>query len=1437
MTSKQITRFVMLEFLRVTAVFAVAITIAVSIGLSLKNTSAPADRVADADNVELSPLVNINELPEEFMETYLNDYTKLASGDNKENILIVASATPLADTFGAKTVVSAANNQYFLEYASSEEKDYAFEQISDLSDVDVYKNEECLLDDFESDGAGSAGGSDYNSWGIEKMGLDHASELVENYSGKSDIVVAVIDSGLDVKAFNEQFSGKLAGEYNILNPELGLTDEAGHGSHVAGTIAEGTPSNVKIFPVKISTYGSMYTTDIIAGVDYVNYYTDADVVNMSLGGPSADRAEHLSLSALSANNTTIVAAAGNDGMDMPSYPAAFDMTISVAAVDSSLNLATFSNYGSTIDFAAPGVDVFSIGGKMSGTSMASPHVAAAAAIAKSFNKSLTLEQVKDFLKTRTIDLGAEGWDHQFGYGFIDFNGASLCVSGDLSCDEFSILRAKRESGIEVVDPVLTPYNYGSVTNVLATKMKVYNSDGTYTINPLGDFGTDVEISGYNPYASGEQTVTVSYGGFTDSFRVTNPGSWDSGWEYYTEVDLTAEHEEFTYLGTYFDHGLDIKTLYFPERVDGHTIDGVGGRGCLFGGSQCGRPDSEDAKIYETFVLPESITAIGYMGLAGDRDGNEYFSDLRLENLHKIVSLAPKIKVYDSGLSSLYGLVRIEGRVAFVESYFADGDSSMRTLDGWGAFQQDKYLEEVTLADGTKFIPTVAFGSCASLKTIDLPATVESIGGDAFSNTGLRRIDLSGVTQIEDGAFEGANLEEVYIPATLTDIRGNVFSSNAYLSRIVVADGNPVYDSRDDSNAVIETSTNKMIIGTNNTVIPQSVRSIGQNVFSGLSQLNELVVPEGVESIGAFAFNRVVSQKVVLPRSLNNFDEVAVIGGAYVVFWVHDDTYAKDRVAELGLPYVLIGHTEDNYIRIYDYGTVLLDENYTFTATEKITPDKLVIVVYYYDATTGEAFEYPEVIEDYEVIYNEGRSESLLGGYNYVVLKFDTGFGYKGLTVEGAFMAAKLTPEFEIPTGLSAYAGEPLANVALPEGFSWIDDGEFVEESKTEYLARFSAGDSNYNDVYGIPIPIEVIVGTTFVEIFPDANLRSCILNELNDGGAEITEDNINLDDVYGLTSLTCVPENESEKIVNARGIEKLTALESLDLSGNAIEKINLKNNTALESLDLLGNSLEKIDLSNNTALDYLAVNEVFINTSAYAEYIYDGEDAQLVMDISGLGFLKPGAFSVGDATYNPETGYIFFGDEATEYITRGGIYSGAVIAQYTSSGEIVQYTIGGHPRNVYVNLYADGASLGLLDLGGARNKSFFTGERMKKRDFISLVAQVSNLSADYVLENMVRLAGVDDEYIVVGQDDLEFTLYFENLRTKKAMPVDPDTPDTPTDDDDDDDPAVPNTGRGFLANFGIYQPLAATVPIMMFFVIRLARKSRKQKTSREHGVR
>ena len=185
-----------------------------------------------------------------------------------------------------------------------------------------------------------------------------------------------------------------------------------------------------------------------------------------------------------------------------------------------------------------------------------------------------------------------------------------------------------------------------------------------------------------------------------------------------------------------------------------------------------------------------------------------------------------------------------------------------------------YYQTISLPEPEVVIPEKVYVGSTEL-------TVTSIGAGAFSGcSNLTSVTIpEGVINIGGGAFSGCSgLTSVTIPEGVTSIGDYAFRDCSGLTSISVESGNPVYDSRNNCNALIETATNTLIAGCNNTIIPKGVTSIGNNAFLGCSGLTSVTIPEGVINIygGAFAGCSNLSS-VTIPEGVINIGAGAFVG--------------------------------------------------------------------------------------------------------------------------------------------------------------------------------------------------------------------------------------------------------------------------------------------------------------------------------------------------------------------------------------------------------------------------------------------------------------------------------------------------------------------------------------------------------------------------------
>ena len=284
-------------------------------------------------------------------------------------------------------------------------------------------------------------------WGFAAMGLNLMKAAAENGDERLNrpVLVAVLDSGCDVN--HAAFAGRISPDSrSFMENDTGIADEGGHGTQVAGIIADATPASVQLLILKVrsgseNASDAQYNAAILYALE-----KGADVINMSIeissSAPVTQDFREWSGAIKKCYEAGIpfIVGAGNEKRDVKyMYPAADACAVAVSAVRQDGSRAPFSNFGSAIRFCGPGTDIpVAVPGTKDGyaladgTSLAAPHITAAAAYVKMLHPGATVSQVCGALTSCAMDLGEAGRDDMFGEGLPQISDYALLKAPETS---------------------------------------------------------------------------------------------------------------------------------------------------------------------------------------------------------------------------------------------------------------------------------------------------------------------------------------------------------------------------------------------------------------------------------------------------------------------------------------------------------------------------------------------------------------------------------------------------------------------------------------------------------------------------------------------------------------------------------------------------------------------------------------------------------------------------------------------------------------------------------------------------------------------------------------------------------------------------------------------------------------------------------------------
>lgn len=633
------------------------------------------------------------------------------------------------------------NNQKLIEYV---EPDLI------MSTLEYYYNSNDILQDSDV----LTNYDNHLSWGSEAIGVDDYIDYLDKSMELPEIVVGIIDTGVDIDhkflkdrvietGFNISSTGTVNGE----------DDDNGHGSHVAGIIADNSTNNVKIKGYKVlNSDGNGTTSAIITAIERA-ISDNVNVINMSLGGRGKSELMEQTVSKAIQNDITICVAAGNEGDFAKNHtPANIEECITVAAIDADNKKPYWSNFGEIVDIVAPGVSIYSTYKNntyetLSGTSMACPFVTAAAAMILSKNISYNPAELCDIL----VDSGRDWIHSSVSNGLMHTKCVYLGNIDNYKSERTATPKANYSSG-KYVDSVMVELTCDTenaeIYYTLDGSRASWDNGILYTEPIVIDRVTKLHAVAYSSNKlKSLQIVNNYYICYLDdelNFEISSEGiiTKYSGNNKYLTIPDKIQNINVTGIGSSVFFNTDLTMIKLPD-----TCTYIGSSAFNFCKKLC-------------YVEANNLTEIGNRAFFMCRALNE----INLEHLKKLSSEA---FMATSLISAKADKLEVIPKSAFCNCYAMYFDfSNVKTIEG-SAFSGCLKLEAIKIPNAEN-ISSQAFSGCRKLEKLYTPY-VKTIGVSAFfSCTNLEAIEITNSENISSQAFSGCRkLEELYIPNVKT----------------------------------------------------------------------------------------------------------------------------------------------------------------------------------------------------------------------------------------------------------------------------------------------------------------------------------------------------------------------------------------------------------------------------------------------------------------------------------------------------------------------------------------------------------------------------------------------------------------------------------------------------------------------------------------------
>ena len=742
------------------------------------------------------------------------------------------------------------------------------------------------------------------TWGGDLMGLTEAKrkteELIKKGTLTGTVTVAVIDTGINKS--HPWFQGRIDKEHSRSfltgHSEKDYDDQNGHGSHVAGIIAQNTPENIRLMVLQALDENKNGSSDAVSSA--IRYAADngASIINLSLGVCRDDFEDaklysdyvatlQSAISYAKKKDCLIVTSAGNNGNSIEkigSYPAGSSDVITVSAITDQKEKYEFSNTGSAVDFCAPGEDIYSAwkGGSegdyvyLSGTSMAAPFVSAVLTLIKLYNTSDSSDSLLNHMAEFIIDLGVISKDNAFGDGMPYF------LNGDVpgSIPDMPFLSTNTNGKAIIL----------TVTNVCEDATLIFYKKSQVE----GDY-QKLAVTKELQYIDEDVQEDIYYEYYVESdhpeaYRVQNISYYTSqNVYYYGPAWISFSEEKF----------------YIPVNEKKKIT--------------CGINPIEYANSEITYISldPEIATVNDEGEITGLCEGH---TQIKVKGDYTQTALLD-VTVVDKNNrcgEDVYWSLREEDSSLIIYGNGAMYDDLSATQWPWYSNPRLE-IQKLIIEDGVTELGANAFDSIHAVDGVEGMKDVVHIHERAFEGFKCSIFQMPSNAVIDDLAFENCEIEKVIIDKNVKELNPNTFS-RTFIHNFIVDDSNTYYCAVDgilfnkDQTVLICFPTNRsdtyqipdtvealspgafrncniegIEIPDTITEIPEgcfaqcdnlksvelpgSILQIGDYAFENCDSLADVVFPEGLETIGAYAFsfpNQLT--KVILPST------VRIIGG-------------------------------------------------------------------------------------------------------------------------------------------------------------------------------------------------------------------------------------------------------------------------------------------------------------------------------------------------------------------------------------------------------------------------------------------------------------------------------------------------------------------------------------------------------------------------------